>query len=184
DVDGDNLTVTKITQPAHGSASYTASGVTYAPAANYNGADSFTYSISDGHRGSATGTDPNSVTQVNDPPVAGADSATTAEDTAVTISVLANDTDVDGDSLTVTGVTQPAHGSASYTASGVTYTPAANYNRSDSFTYSISDGHSGTATGTVSITVTAVNDPPVAVAAKTATTAGTEGTDHSRARVP
>ena len=172
DVDGDSLTVTAVTQPAHGAATYTATGVTYNPAANYNGPDSFTYSISDGHGGTATGTVSITVTAVNDPPVAVANSATTAEDTPVTIGVLANDTDVDGDTLTVTAVTQPAHGAVSFTASGVTYSPAANYNGSDSFTYSISDGHGGTASATVSMTITAVNDPPIAGADSTTTREG------------
>jgi hypothetical protein len=162
DVDGDSLAVTAVTQPAHGTASRTSTTVTYTPAANYNGPDSFTYSIGDGRGGTATGTVSVTVTAVNDPPVAGNDSVTTAEDTAATVAVLANDTDVDGDSLTVTAVTQPAHGTAAFTSANVTYTPAANYNGPDSFTYSMSDGRGGTATGTVSVTVTAVNDPPVA----------------------
>jgi hypothetical protein len=163
DPEGDTLAVTAVTQPAHGSTTFTASGVTYTPAANYNGADSFTYTISDGNGGNATGTVSVTITAINDAPSAGADSATTAEDTAKSISVLTNDSDPDGDTLAVTAVTQPAHGSATFTASGVTYTPAANYNGADTFTYTISDGHGGTATGTVSISVTAVNDPPAAI---------------------
>jgi hypothetical protein len=162
DLDGDSLSVTTVTQPAHGSASRTASSVTYTPAANYNGSDSFTYTISDGNGGTATATVNVTVTAVNDTPTAVNDSASTAEDAATTISVLNNDTDLDGDSLSVTAVTQPAHGSASRTVSSVTYTPAANYNGSDSFTYTISDGNGGSATATVNLTVTAVNDPPAA----------------------
>lgn len=97
------------------------------------------------------------------PPVAVSDSATTAEDAAATVNVLANDTDPDGDTLTVAAVGTPAHGSTSINADGtITYTPAANYNGTDSFTYTISDGHGGTATATVSVTVTPVNDAPVA----------------------
>ena len=73
--------------------------------------------------------------------------------------MLANDTDVDGDTLTVTGSTNGAHGTVTCTTAGVcTYTPAANYNGPDCFTYTVSDGHGGTATGTVSVTVTPVND--------------------------
>jgi len=99
----------------------------------------------------------------NRPPVAADDTATTAEDTPTTIAVLANDTDPDGDPLTVTAVTQPAHGSAALNADGtVTYTPAANYAGTDTFTYTASDGRGGTATATVTLTVTAANDVPTA----------------------
>jgi hypothetical protein len=176
DPDGDSLTVTAVTQPAHGSATFTVSGVTYTPAANYNGTDSFTYTISDGNGGSATGTVSVTITAVNDAPSAGADTATTAEDTAQSISVLTNDSDLDGDTLAVTAVTQPAHGSATFTASGITYTPAANYNGADSFTYTISDGNGGTAIGTVSISVTAVNDPPAAISDSGTTREGVAAT--------
>src|SRR5436309_3174892 len=164
DVDGDTLTVTGVGTPQHGSAATQPDGtITYTPGANYNGADSFTYTISDGHGGTATATVSVTITAVNDAPVAGNDAATTAEDMAVTIAVLGNDTDVDGDTLAVTGVGTPQHGSAAANPDGaITYTPAANYNGADSFTYTISDGHGGTATATVSVTITAVNDAPVA----------------------
>lgn len=167
DVDGDPLVVAAVTQPAHGTAviatSATQGAVFYTPAANYNGTDSFTYTIADPSGATSTATVRITLNPINDPPVANADSATTPEDTAVTINVKANDSDVDGDSLSVTGVTQPAHGAAAYTASGVTYTPAANYNGPDSFSYTISDGHGRLASAAVSVTVTPVNDPPIAV---------------------
>src|SRR5207249_9618365 len=101
--------------------------------------------------------------EVNDPPVANNDAATTAEDTAVTIAVLTNDTDPDGDTLVVSGVGTAAHGTTAINPDKtITYTPAANYNGSDTFSYTIGDGHGGTATATVSLTITAVNDAPVA----------------------
>lgn len=100
--------------------------------------------------------------QVNTAPVAGLDTATTAEDTAVTIPVLANDEDGEDDDLDVTAVTAAAHGTVVLNADNtVRYTPAANYNGPDAFFYTLSDG-ALTATGTVSVTVTAVNDRPVA----------------------
>ncbi len=164
DADNDTLSVTSVTQGSHGTVAINANGtVRYTPAANYNGVDSFTYSVSDGHGGTATGTVSITVTPVNDAPVANADSATVAEDGTVDVAVLGNDTDVDNDTLSVASVTQGSHGTVAINANGtVRYTPAANYNGPDSFTYSVSDGHGGTATGTVSITVTPVNDPPVA----------------------
>ena len=163
DIDGDTLTVTAITQGTNGSVTHTANDVTYTPAADFNGADSFTYTISDGNGESDTATVNVTVTAVNDAPVAVVDSDTTDEDTAKTLTVLSNDTDVEGDSLTVSAVTQGTNGSVTHTANDVTYTPAADFNGADSFTYTISDGNGGTDTATVSITVTAVNDAPVAV---------------------
>jgi hypothetical protein len=166
DPDGDTLTVTSVTQPQHGTATQVSSShVRYNPSLNYHGSDSFTYTVSDGKGGTATGTVQVTVTPVNDPPVAQPDTATVPEDGSVVINVVANDTDVDGDTLTVTAVGQPSHGTATkVSATSVQYVPAANYNGSDSFTYTISDGNGATATALVQVTVTAVNDAPVAVA--------------------
>jgi hypothetical protein len=101
---------------------------------------------------------------VNGNPVALPDSATTAEDTAVTVAVLANDTDPDGDALAVTGVSAATNGTATLNADGtVTFTPAPNFNGIGGFNYAISDGNGGTASSSATVTVTAVNDPPVAV---------------------
>src|SRR5207249_4616770 len=109
--------------------------ITYTPSAGYHGADSFTYTISDGKGGTATATV--NVT-INAPPVAVNDSATTQQNTAKTISVLANDNDPDGDPLTVTGATAPAHGSVVVNGDGtITYTPSNGYHGVDSFTYTI-----------------------------------------------
>jgi VCBS repeat-containing protein len=163
---GETLSVASVTQGAHGSVVVNADGsVTYKPAANYNGGDSFTYTVSDGNGGTATATVVLTVTPVNDPPVARADSATVSEDGSVTVSVLANDDSGPdgGETLAVTGATQGAHGAVVVNADGsLTYTPNANFNGTDSFTYTIGDGNGGTATATVSVTVGAVNDPPVA----------------------
>jgi hypothetical protein len=163
--EGETLTVTAATQGAHGTTTFTATGVSYTPAANYFGPDSFTYTISDGNGGTATATVNMTVTNVNDDPVARDDSATVAEDsTNNAINVLANDDDgVDeGETLTVTAASDPAHGTTTFTATGVSYTPDANYFGPDSFTYTISDGHGASATATVNVTVIPVNDAPVA----------------------
>ena len=164
DVDGDTLTVASVTQGAHGAVVINPDKtVKYTPAANYSGPDTFTYTASDGNGGTATATVTITVTSVNDAPVANADSATVAEDGNVNISVLGNDTDADGDTLTVALVTQGAHGTVAINPDKtVKYTPAANYNGPDTFTYTVSDGNDGSATTTVTITVTAVNDAPVA----------------------
>ncbi|HEX4611208.1 MAG TPA: Ig-like domain-containing protein, partial [Urbifossiella sp.] len=167
---GETLTITAVTQPAHGSVTLVGGVVKYVPAANYNGTDSFTYTISDGFTGpngpgTATGTVNVTVTPVNDPPIAVDDALVLAEDSPPTaVDVLANDSFAPdtGETLTVMAVTQPAHGVVTLVGGVVKYAPAPNYNGMDSFTYTISDGNGGTATATVSVTVTPVNDPPTA----------------------
>ncbi len=179
DVEGDTLTVAGVTQGAHGGVTINGDNtVAYTPAANYFGSDTFTYTITDGHGGNATATVTVMIQPANDAPGAAADGATTDEDTAVTVAVLANDSDVDGDALSVSSVTQGAHGGVTINGDGtVTYTPDANYDGSDSFSYTISDGHGGTATATASITVNSVNDAPVVNAGTDLAT--NEGTDIS-----
>ncbi|MDD5472109.1 MAG: cadherin-like domain-containing protein, partial [Sideroxydans sp.] len=97
----------------------------------------------------------------NQAPVAGADSVTLAEDSSVLIDVLANDSDADGNTLTITAVGDATHGTVAIENGQVRYTPAANWNGADSFDYTVGDGAGGTSSGTVSITVTSVNDAPV-----------------------
>ncbi|WP_374539336.1 VCBS domain-containing protein, partial [Chitinimonas taiwanensis] len=98
------------------------------------------------------------------PPVAVNDAASTNEDTAVTINVLANDSDRNGDTLTVQTATA-TNGTVVINANGtITYTPNANFNGSDTITYSIGDGKGGNASATVAVTVAAVNDAPVIAA--------------------
>ena len=97
-------------------------------------------------------------------PQAGDDTSGTDEETPVTIDVLANDSDPDGDSLYVAGLMQPAHGTAALNPDGtITYSPAVNFNGNDSFIYTVSDGRGGTATATVNVGVSFVNDAPVAM---------------------
>ena len=158
------------------------SSVTYQPNANFNGADSFKFKVTDSGDPSGCSaappacsddvssdevTVPITVNPVNDAPVAVNDSYTATEDTALTVptpGVLANDTDVDaGDASGAILVTGPAHGTLALNANGsFTYTPAANYNGADSFTYKANDGDADSNVATVSLTVTCVNDAPVA----------------------
>ena len=100
---------------------------------------------------------------VNDPPVANAQSVSTEEDTAKAITLTGSD--VDGDTLSYVIVTPPAHGTLSGAAPNLTYTPAANYNGSDSFTFKVNDGKADSAPATVAISISAVNDPPAITAA-------------------
>ncbi len=141
---------------------------TYTPQANYHGEDSFTYQAYDGANYSNIAAVTITVTSVNDAPVATADSYTTAEDTAKVVAapgVLSNDTDTEGTTLTAIKIANPSHGTVSLAANGsFTYTPAANWSGTDSFTYKANDGSTDSNTVTVTITVTAVNDAPVAVA--------------------
>ncbi|MDI9589031.1 MAG: Ig-like domain-containing protein, partial [Acidobacteriota bacterium] len=160
DADGDTLTYAIVAGPSHGTLSGTAPNLTYTPAANYNGPDSFTFKANDGTIDSNVATVTITVTAVNDAPVAQDQSVTTAEDTAKAITLVA--TDADGDTLTYTIVAQPAHGSVTLVGNVATYTPAANYNGPDSFTFKANDGTTDSNTATVSITVTPVNDAPVA----------------------
>ncbi|MGV0795174.1 Ig-like domain-containing protein [Mycolicibacterium sp. XJ1819] len=168
DVDGDTLVVTGHTQPANGTVIVSSNGaLSYTPDADFHGTDTFSYTISDGNGGTDSATVTITVTPVNDAPVARDDSYTVAEDTTLNVpaagGVLAGDTDVDGDTLTVTGHTQPANGTVTVSANGaLTYTPDADYHGTDTFSYTISDGNGGTDSATVTITVTPVNDAPVA----------------------
>jgi VCBS repeat-containing protein len=174
DVESPTLTAVLVSGPAHGTVTLNADGsFTYTPAANYNGLDAFTYKANDGQADSNVATVSLAVTAVNDPPVAANDTASTLEDTPLTVAapgVLANDTDVDSPSLTAVLVSAPAHGTLTLNADGsFTYTPDANYNGPDSFAYKANDGQADSNVATVSLTVTAVNDAPVA-ANDTATT--------------
>ena len=175
DPDSDALAVSTFTQAAHGTVASVTGGLRYTPTSGYSGGDSFTYTISDGRGGTATATVSLTVqAPPNRAPVAVADSATTQAATPVTVNVLANDSDPDGDALAVSTFTQAAHGTVASVTGGLRYTPTSGYSGGDSFTYTISDGRGGTATATVSLTVQAPpNRAPVAVADSTSTQAGT-----------
>ena len=162
DVEHNALTAVLVGGPAHGTFELTADGsFTYAPAANFNGSDSFTYQATDGPAVSNVATVTITVTAVNDAPVATDQAVVTEEDTATAIALSA--TDVDSSALTYAIGSGPAHGTLTLSANGgFTYTPAANYNGPDSFTYKANDGTVDSNVATVSITVTGVNDAPVA----------------------
>ncbi len=160
DVDGDPLTFVLATQPAHGTLTPTPTGLRYTPDANFSGADSFAFTANDGQATSAPGTVAITVRAVNSAPTVSPRSATTDEDTPVTVTPLGSD--VDGDGLTYAVTTQPAHGSAAVTLQGLLYTPNADFFGTDSFTYTANDGSLTSASATVTVTVNPVDDPTVA----------------------
>ncbi|NKB49627.1 MAG: tandem-95 repeat protein [Alphaproteobacteria bacterium] len=165
DANSDPLTYALVSLPLNGTLSGTAPNLTYTPNPGYAGNDDLLFTVNDGISDSASGQIEIAVgvTTPNDPPVATADGAATDEDVAVQIAVLANDSDPDGDSLSVVSVTQGANGAVLINADdSVTYTPAANFNGNDGFDYTISDGKGGVDSASVSVAVAAVNDVPVA----------------------
>lgn len=184
DPDGSPLTFSIVSQSgAHGTVTITntATGAySFTPEANYNGPASFTFKANDGTSDSAAATVNITITPINDVPVASAGTLTTAEDTAATGTLAA--TDVDNATLTYSIVSQAnAQGTIAITnaATGAySYTPAANFNGTATFTFKANDGSADSNTGTVTITVTAVNDAPVAnngtlTSAEDATATGT-----------
>ncbi|GCL62425.1 Ig-like domain-containing protein [Pseudaquabacterium pictum] len=273
DSDDDSLTATLVSGPAHGSVTLAADGsYSYTPSANFNGTDSFVYTVTDAQGATATATVTISAAPVNDGPGASgtplaaesgldgsaisiataagftdvdgdtlsysatglppglsidastglisgtlsaaasaggtagvytvtvtasdglggtasqtfaftvsnpgpnatADNAGGSEDTAITGNVLANDSD--DDSLTATLVSGPAHGSVTLAADGsYTYTPAADFNGTDSFTYTVTDAQGATATAAVTISVAPVNDSPGASGTPLAAESGLDG---------
>src|SRR5262249_54040667 len=123
---GNRYTYEIVTSPAHGALSGTPPNNTYTPARFYNGSDSFTFRARGGNYTSSTGTV--SLTITNTPPVAVNDSASTKRNAAITIAVLANDSDPDGDPINVASVSKPANGTVVLNANGtVKYTPKSGY---------------------------------------------------------
>jgi hypothetical protein len=174
DVENDLLFVTDVGLASHGTVTFSAGAVIYTPNLNFHGTDTFEYTVSDGDE-IDTGLVTVTVTPVNDPPVAIDDVATTDEDVAVTISVLANDQDVDGDSLNVGSVTQGANGTVTFSAGAVTYTPDAGFSGTDFFDYTASDGQGGSDVGRVTVTVDAADDNDAPVFVEVADRTITEG---------
>ncbi len=162
DADGDALTAALVSSPAYGTLTLNANGgFLYTPTTGYSGSDSFVYRASDG---TATSNASVTITVNNTTPTAQGESYAVVKNTALSIAanagVLVNDADANGDSLTAALVTAPAHGIVALNANGsFVYTPAANYTGSDTFVYRASDG---SATANATVTLTIVNNAPVA----------------------
>ncbi len=167
DPDFDILTVAIISQPSNGTVFDDGTGVwTYTPKANFSGVDSFSYQLRDGNGGSSVGTVTINVAPVNDLPTAVANEFQTSEDRPLTIlkqTLLANDFDLDGDDLVISQIGQPQNGTLVDNGDSIQYVPDADFNGSDNLVYQIDDGNGGTATASVRIMVTPVNDAPEAV---------------------
>jgi hypothetical protein len=165
DVDSTTLHVTSVDAMAdgHGTPTMSGSDVVFTPESLYAGSARFTYTISDGML-TAVGTVTVTV-GTDQPPSAVADVATTDEDTMLTVAdtaLLANDSDPEHHTLAITAVSNAVHGTVNRSGASVTFMPDANFNGAASFDYTITDG-SLTSTATVTVTVNAVDDPPVAV---------------------
>ncbi|WP_046977104.1 cadherin-like domain-containing protein [Rhizobium phaseoli] len=185
DVDGDQLSVAGLTAN-HGALVNNNNGTwTFTPDANYNGAVSLSYAVIDGHGGSVPATQNFTLDAVNDAPVLSGSAATLAagtEDTPYTISaadLLAGFSDVDGDQLSVSGLTAN-HGALVDNNNGTwTFTPDADYNGPVSLSYSVIDGNGGSVPATQSFTLAAVNDAPVLSGNAATLVAGSEDTPYT-----
>jgi VCBS repeat-containing protein len=166
DIDSSSFSWAILTAASHGTAAVSGNGtgtVSYTPDAHYNGGDSFVVQVSDGKQ-SDTITVNVTVEAVNDAPVGADDSGTTTEETPVMIDVLANDSDVvEGGTISLVDAGSPVHGVASIFGGQIRYTPNNDFNGSDIFVYTFTDNGTpaATATATVVISVSNVNDAPV-----------------------
>ena len=165
DVEASPLTYNAPSTTAHGTLTGTVPNLTYTPALNYTGPDSFTFTVNDGALNSAPATININVIAANDAPAAVNNTYPANEDNLLTVAapgVLGNDTDVDGPSLTAILVTTTPNGALTLNSNGsFTYLPNLNINGSDSFTYKANDGLLDSNVATVTINITAVNDAPV-----------------------
>jgi len=164
DVDSDKLKYAITTQPENGSLTFgsdfdTSGKLTYTPDANFTGKDGFSFKLNDGYVNSSPATVTLNMTP-NHAPMADLQSVTTAEDTPAVVNLTGSDPD--GDTVVYSVVKVPSHGSLSGTAPNLTYTPNKNFSGPDSFTFKVNDGTTDSALTTLAITVTPVNDPPVA----------------------
>ena len=152
-------------QPTNGLVLCTGATCRYVPAPNFNGTDTFTYTVSDGNGGEKQATVSITISAENDAPAAEDDTWTSSEDGPLTVAapgLLDNDDDVDGDDLTVRLVSGVDHGELDLRPDGsFEYVPDRDFNGLDSFTYQANDGGADSEPVTVKLRVTAVNDAPV-----------------------
>ncbi len=185
DVEGDPLTITGVSNPPKGTASIIGNDVRYVPDANAFGSDALTYTLSDGHGGTDTAAVTMTITPINDAPLANNDAATIMDGPAVAIPVLANDVDVDADSIRISTVTRGSRGKVAITGggSGLTYDPNPLATGNDVFSYTIHDGHGRTDMATVSVTVSRDAVAPTITTTTESLPGQTIGTSTVRTRV-
>jgi len=172
DQDADALTFEVVEQPTNGKLTGTGPNFVYTPNADFFGVDSFTYRVSDGIDSSLPASVSITVRAVNDAPLGvGVTGFSTPEDTAISVTLMGSD--VDGDPLTYVVTNEPVNGTVSGAAPNLFYTPNADFNGLDTFTYTVSDGTVSSSPVTLSFTVLAINDGPVAVSQSLATPAAT-----------
>ncbi|HEX2122565.1 MAG TPA: cadherin-like domain-containing protein, partial [Thermoanaerobaculia bacterium] len=155
DPDGDALVVRGVGNASNGNATFSGGTVRYTPNANFHGSDSFTYTISDNKGGSSTARVNVTISSVADAPSAQPDSIVATPGSSVTLAVLENDSDADGDALSVTAVSTPRAGTATHNGTTVTYTAPAGFTGSDAFTYTVTDATGSTATANVTVSALA-----------------------------
>ncbi|WP_340160614.1 Ig-like domain-containing protein, partial [uncultured Hoeflea sp.] len=170
DVEGDTLGAVLASDVSNGSLIFNADGsFSYTPDADFHGEDSFSYTVNDGTEDGNTVTVTLTVNPVNDAPVASANAYALSEDGTLVVNaangVLANDTDVEGDTLGAVLASDVSNGSLIFNADGsFSYTPDADFHGEDSFSYTVNDGTEDGNTVTVTLTIDPVNDVPVAAA--------------------
>lgn len=160
DPDGDPLTYAIVSNPSHGMLSGTMPDLTYTPVGNFSGPDSFSYTVNDGTKNSDPALVSVTVIAVNDAPTVEDRSIITSEDTITDITLQGMD--IDGDQLTYIIVEQPAHGSLGGAAPSLSFIPEPNYYGLDSFTFKVNDGLAESPLATVSLSISPVNDAPIA----------------------
>ncbi|HJP91817.1 MAG TPA: DNA/RNA non-specific endonuclease [Pyrinomonadaceae bacterium] len=176
------FTYTIVSAPANGVLSGSGPTFTYTPAANFHGADSFTFRVNDGSHDSNTSTVSITVDPVNDAPAANSQSVTTDSNTPVTITLTGSDLETAPENLVFEVTVNPAHGSLSGTGANLTYTPNANYSGADSFEFTVRDTGDDTASpltsaaATVSITVNDTVAPAVNAPANVTVNTGLDAT--------
>ncbi|MCD8410613.1 Ig-like domain-containing protein, partial [Tenacibaculum finnmarkense] len=153
DVDGNKATLVSATNGTNGTTAIVNGKIVYTPNANFHGEDTFTYTNSEGNIATVKVT----VNPINDETVIKDDAATTDEEVAVTIDVLKNDTDVDGNKATLVSATNGTNGTTAIVNGKIVYTPNENFHGEDTFTYTNSEGN----TATVKVTVNPINDETV-----------------------